>query len=355
MAGWAGIARFGGVGDNLISSAVLRPLKRMGYKTEVITGGSQAVVFNNNPFIDKLTIKQDGDIPGGDAGTQWYLSRSKEYDIFAHLSFTCEHSHALHNNTPGFWWRPDYRRKMCAGSYLETACDVVGVSYDFGPLFFPTDEEKARAIKTRDEQIGGKYIAWVISGSRIDKVYPYAGMAIGRLIKETGLPVVMFGVGGKQFDMAKAMMEHIQRQNSSSDKLHLALSPDNADPGGEQSWPIRRSLSQILAADLVITPDTGLAWGAAMEQMPKIVMVSHASAENITKHWINTTTLHADPNKVPCWPCHRLHNDMTTCTPNADGGHAAACISDISVDAIIETAHKALKTPVKLHVVRDAA
>ena len=69
--------------------------------------------------------------------------------------------------------------------------------------------------------------------------------------------------------------------------------------------------------------------------MPKIVMVSHASAENITKHWVNTTTLHADPDRVPCFPCHRLHNSIDTCTPNKDGGHAAACISDISVETIV--------------------
>jgi hypothetical protein len=34
---------------------------------------------------------------------------------------------------------------------------------------------------------------------------------------------------------------------------------------------------------------------AAFEAMPKIMLLSHASEENITKHWVNTTTLHADP------------------------------------------------------------
>jgi len=41
---------------------------------------------------------------------------------------------------------------------------------------------------------------------------------------------------------------------------HLALPPDNADPGGHQSWTLRRSMTQTLLADLVITPDTGMAW-----------------------------------------------------------------------------------------------
>ena len=58
----------------------------------------------------------------------------------------------------------------------------------------------------------------------------------------------MIGVGGKQFEMAKEMMQHVGRQNSvkgrsyidaqglhTADGLHLALSPDGADPGGAQT------------------------------------------------------------------------------------------------------------------------
>lgn len=63
-------------------------------------------------------------------------------------------------------------------------------------------------------------------------------------------------------------------------------------------------------------------------------MVSHASAENITSHWVNATTLHADPARVPCWPCHRLHEDPSTCVTNKEG-NGVACISDISVDRLV--------------------
>ena len=331
--GWAAICRLGGVGDNLIAASVLRPLKQLGYKTEVITTEKEThTVFLNNPFIDKLSLKGEKDIPGGAEWQKWFAARAGEYEVFANLSHSCEYRHALFPDSTAFWWPSEYRRKLCAGSYLETVHDIVGVPHTFGPLFFPTEEEQERAERTRDEQIKGRYIAWVI--------YPYAAMAIGRLIRELNVPVVMIGVGAKQFEMAKQMMEHVNRQNGTKDMLHLALSPDNADPGGNQDWPIRRSLAQAMAADLVITPDTGVAWAVAMENVPKMVMVSHASVENITKHWVNTITLHADPNKVPCWPCHRLHNEIATCVPNKDMGQAAACISDISVQTIVETAER---------------
>src|SRR4030095_16536103 len=140
-------------------------------------------------------------------------------------------------------------------------------------LFYPTEEEKARAIKTRDEQIGGKYLAWILGGSRVDKVYPYSTQAICRIIKELDIPVVLLGVGGKQFEMAQVVMEDVRRTNSTTDGLHLALSPEGSDPGGHQHWSTRRSLTQVLTASMVISPDTGLAWAAAMESMPKIIMV----------------------------------------------------------------------------------
>jgi ADP-heptose:LPS heptosyltransferase len=336
--GWACVCRLGGLGDNLVAASVLAPLKRLGYMVEMLTSESFACIFQNNPSVDKLSIKRDEDIPKGAEWVKWFVARGHEYmGGLWNLSHSMEKQHALFETDTNFWWPQDFRRKLCAGSYLETVWDIVGLPtpYEFGqPLFFPTDEEREIAQKTK-AKIGKRYLAWVLSGSRVDKVYPYTAQTICRIIKELNIPVVMFGVGGRQFEMAKTVEEDVRRTNSSTEGLHLALSPENSDPGGHQHWSVRRSLSQAIAADLVITPDTGMAWAVAMEAMPKIVLISHASAENITKHWRNTTTLHADPDNVPCWPCHRLHNTMATCTPFLPGTEVAACMADISVERIM--------------------
>jgi hypothetical protein len=342
MPGWAGIARFGGIGDHLIAASVLRPLRRLGYKTEVITSGRAAAVFLNNPYIDKLSVQPAGDIPAGEAGTRWFVSRAREYDLFAHLSYSCEVRHALQVNQPQFWWRPEYRRRVCAGSYLETAHDIVGVAHEFGPVFFPSEDEAVRAARVKEEVLGGRYVAWVLAGSRVDKAYPYAAMAIGRIIRELGVSVLMVGEGGTQSEITKERVNHVRRQNGDVRGLHSTITAAGADPGGHEHWSIRRSLSQTLAADVVVSPDTGAAWAVAMEAMPKVMMVSHASVENITKHWVNTVTLHCDVAEVPCWPCHRLHNDISTCTPAKDLGHAAACMADISVELIVTAVKAAL-------------
>lgn len=339
MKRWAGIARFGSIGDNLIAASVLHPLKRMGYLVDVITTPPSHVVYLHNPNIDKLSVIGDTkrDLPqDGFAWQKWVEARGKEYDVFLHASHSCEARHALFRNSTEFWLPADYRRKLCAGSYLETVHDIIGMPYQFGPLFYASDEEKHYARLTKDK-IGERCLAWVLAGSRIDKVYPYATIAIPRIIKEHDIPVVLIGAQtAKERSMAQAVKTAVEQTNSNRNGLYLL---------GDKDWPIRSVLSFVQACDLVVTPDTGPAWAVAMEAMPKVVMVSHASAENITKHWVNTTTLHADPERVPCWPCHRLQEEDSielTCVLNKEK-NGSACISDISVEVLVDAVAQAWK------------
>jgi ADP-heptose:LPS heptosyltransferase len=335
---WAAVARLGGIGDNLIAASVLSPLKRMGYMTEVISSEPNHVVYLHNPHIDKLSVKNvERDLPQNDlaAWQKWFESRASEYDVFLHASHTCEGRHAVFPTMTSFWWPVEYRRKLCAGSYLETVHDIAGVPYEFGPLFYASDEEKHNAAQVK-QTIGPRCIVWIVSGTRIDKVYPYSPMAIARIIREVGAPVVvMGGPSDKELSMVHAIRDSVERQNGTRKGLHLAVPAS----GGDKSWPLRTSLAFAQSCDLMVSPDTGPAWACAFEPTAKIIMVSHASAENITKHWRNTTTLHADNDRVPCWPCHRLHNDPSTCVVNKDG-NGAACISDISVETLVSTVAK---------------
>lgn len=332
---WACIARYGGLGDNLIAASPLHALKRMGYMTEMLTADPNHVIYFHNPNIDKLTVKRaDIDLPKDDlpAWQKWHVSRANESDIFIHASHSCEGRHAIFKHMTAFWWSPEMRRKVCAGSYLETVHDIASVPYEFGPLFYVSDEERANALETK-KQVGDRFILWVLSGTRIDKVYPYATSAVARIIREVKAPVVLMGGSHeKEHLMAATIRDSVAIDNGSREGLHLAIP---ATEGGPRCWPLRTSLALALQADLVVTPDTGTAWAVAFEPMPKIVMVSHASVENITKHWINTTTLHADPDRVPCWPCHRLHDDSSTCVENKEK-NGAACISDITVEKLVQ-------------------
>ncbi len=229
-----------------------------------------------------------------------------------------------------FHWPASFRRKFCFQNYLETVHDICEVPYEFGPLFYPTDQELEHAAKTK-KLIGDKCIVWVISGTRIDKIHPYASIVVAQLVREVG-PVVALGAPGKDFGLAKAIQEDLIRFNGNDKGYHVGLSADPEKP----NWPIRRVLTFAQAGDVVVGPDTGPMWGTAFEPNKKVMLLSHTSEENVPKHWTNTTVLHADPARVPCWPCHQLHDKMDTCTWNREKT-AAACISDIPVQTIVQT------------------
>jgi len=338
--GWAGFCRCGGVGDNMIAASVARPLKEMGFNVEVITQEPNSVVFENNPFIDKISVYKHDDWPKDLTKWQeWFHMRSGEYARFANLGHSCEALKALFPIQTWFWYPQQFRRKLCAGSYVEAAHDIMGLPHKFGPVFFPTFEEQEHAKVTKAKLGKGPIIGWCLTGSRIDKIYPHAPLAMSRLISELGAQVVMMGAPPPHhdFQLAKDTQDTVKSHNGTDKGLTHAASPslDN------QTWPIRRIITFAQQCDLVIGPDTGPMWGVAFEQVPKIVLISHASAENITTHWRNTVTLHADQGRVDCWPCHRLHDTPATCRQN-HLGNGAACISDISVEAIIQNSRELL-------------
>jgi len=358
MKPWAAVCRFGGVGDNLIVSSVL-PLLARTHRVEVITQVPQGVLFENNPHIEKLTVFPDHHLPfeGGEQWQSWFRKRAVEYDRFYHLSHSIETTIALVPGQTHYNWSASMRRKWCDHSYLAVAHDVCEVPHEYEPRFFPTEAEAARAATTKREAMGEPLIGWVLSGSRMDKTYPYSAMAVVRLLREVeGAHVMMVGSTGREFAMAKTILEHVQRENCAHNRLHLALSPGVGNDGkiidppfegaavpAEPSWPLRRSLSQMQVCDIVVGPDTGLMWSVASRPMPKIMLLSHASPRNITFGWQNTTTLHADRTRVPCWPCHRLITDYEAdCTTSPDK-LGCACISDITVEEIIVSTKNALR------------
>lgn len=338
---WAGLCRFGGIGDNFIASSVL-PLLARTHNVEVITQSPQSVVFENNPHIAKLTVYPPGHIPGetGEKWQEWFNKIAIGFDRFYHLSHSIETLVAFVPGQTHYNWPASARRQWADKSYLQIAHDVCEVPHEYEPRFFPTDEETEKAQATKYEKMGAPLIGWVVSGSRFDKIYPYSAMAIVRLIREIeGCHVLLFGGNNRDSHLIDAIREHVERENSCRDRIYAAQNPPDADP---PPWPLRRSLSQLQVCDLVIGPDTGLLWSVASRPMPKVLLLSHASQRNITAGWKNTTTLHADRQRVPCWPCHRLiDNPDTDCTKSSDK-LGAACISDISVESILRAAKRAL-------------
>jgi hypothetical protein len=103
--------------------------------------------------------------------------------------------------------------------------------------------------------------------------------------------------------------------------LRLAL--EEVEPYGViigTEWPLRVALAFALLADVVVATESAIANAVAMEPMLKVVLLSHSSNENLTKHWVNTAAL--EPVSVACYPCHRVH-----------GAHAGFCSKDTNTGA----------------------
>jgi ADP-heptose:LPS heptosyltransferase len=352
--GWACAIRLGGIGDDLICSSVFPGLRAKYGRLEVITRPPAGVVFENNPHIDKLTMWPEKDEPP-DPGF-WRLmlrKRMAEYDFGIHLSGTCEGRLAFTEGQAEFGWPDKARRSLAEHSYLGFVHDLCDLPHDFAPSFYPTEAETTKARATLDAlraRRNGPMVGWCLSGSRIDKIYPGTIPVIIELLK-LGANVCMFGKPDKEYAMACDVQKQVQLQLGSIEGLHLMLTAQAdlapgtvvakkiADVAGTGdvpfSWPIRRTLATLQLCDVVVGPDTGAMWSVAMRSMPKVVLLSHASPLNITTGWINTTTLAADSKRVPCWPCHQLHDRWDTCYkhPELD---AASCIADIKIAGVVD-------------------
>lgn len=346
MKRWGCVFRIGGLGDNLMAASPLPLLKQRFDCIEVVTKMPNHVVFENNPHIDKISVGPEDDEPEDAVSWQRKLAlKAREFgpDGFYNLSHSCETALVFLEGQTDFHRPAAVRRWLCDDSYLGRVHDLCMVPRIYDKLFFPTSAEIRKALETRDAiraKRSGPIIGWCLTGSRLDKAYPYSHYAIARLISELGAHVVQFGSPSrKDWPMAKQIEEEVLMTRSVPDGLHTAITDTTRDDG--PNWPIRRILTQLAMCDLVIGPDTGPLWSVAMEMVPKIVLLSHASEKNIVDGWCNTAILHANPERVPCWPCHRLHDSFATCN-KARGMDAAACMADIPVQAVVDAAHHAL-------------
>lgn len=341
---WCGLFRSGSIGDTLIASSAVAQLAKT-FNVEVMCDEPFGSIWQHNPHVTKLTEVPKDTIPKDQDGwTKWFTSHAKLYDKFYNLSHSCEALLALlPSQQSWFTWSDSMRRRWCGHNYLEVVHDICELPHVFdpGPRFYPTDEEIADAKRVKGT-VGERAIGIVLSGSRLDKIWPWMPQFVAKLMREQKIPVMLFGGPSHDIEIANQIYTTVQQTNANVADLHTCITRDDKTVTAE--WSMRRNLAQIQECDLVITPDTGLAWGVAMSDMPKIVLLSHASQNNITAHWKNTITLHADIERVPCWPCHKLHDSIETCV-KSDKANAAACISDIHDTVVMDHVVRLLNHP----------
>lgn len=315
------LSRYGAFGDMIQMSSVLPGLKQQGYQVCINTTPKGMEILRNDPHIDEFFIQEDDQVPNKELDRYWaYLSG--KFDKFIMLSESVEGALLAMPGRRAFRWNKEFRHLIMNVNYLEGTHAIAGVPFNPGPRFYRSSKERKWSKDYRNK-LGKKnfVIMWSIAGSSVHKVYPHMNTVMARLLHlHKNVKFILVG------DHLSSMVEY-----------HWTKESRVIRKCGK--WSIRESLAMAKECDLIIGPETGVMNAVGFEPMPKILMLSHSSSDNIGKHWLNTSQL--DPD-VGCYPCHQLHFGFDTCRRDEETG-TAMCAASIDPEDVFVLAEKFMR------------
>jgi ADP-heptose:LPS heptosyltransferase/SAM-dependent methyltransferase len=308
------IVRYGGFGDMIQTSYVLPELKRQGWNITVMTTPKGMDILRHDPHVDGFFLQEPDQVPNGHLGEFWEYWQAK-FDGWVNLSESIEGTLLALPGRTNHQWPLAVRQKHLNRNYFEWTAELAGVDFVPGDgRFYPSEkeDEDARAFK---RTLKGFAVLFVMAGSSVHKFYRWQDEVIAGLLEACPKARVIT-VG----DEACAVLEQGWEKESRVMRLSGKLS-------------IRETLALARQVDAVWGPETGVLNSVANEPMLKVVMLSHSSAENLTKHWRNTVAM--EPVGQHCYPCHQLHYGDKHCDTDAESG-TAMCQIRISPARVLD-------------------
>jgi len=316
----AAVVRYGGIGDMLQAASVLPGLKAQGHHVTVYTTELGREILKHDPHIDAFYIQGTDQVPNEELGS-FFDHEAAKYDRWVNLCESVEGSLLALPGRAMYSWPHEARHKLLNANYAAVTHDLAQVPHKFAARFYASPGERAWAQAER-AKIKGRVICWSLSGSSVHKAWPWTDTIIARLmVKQPDTHVVLMG---------DALCQMLEEGWTNEPRVHCRSG----------MWTVRQSLAFVEQADMVIGPETGLLNAVGMLPMPKIVMLSHSSRENLTKHWNNTVAL--EPQGVSCFPCHKMHYGWAGCQKNEESS-AAQCQHNISADQVWQILERKLK------------
>lgn len=316
------ICRFGGFGDMMQTAAVLPEFKRQGYHITIMTHPGAAAMLANDPHVNAWILQDKDQVPNQELGAYWH-AWSERCTRLVNFSESVEATWLAVPGRTNHWWPDSVRRKYMNVNYAEFMADLAEVP--FNPpvqVFYPSQVERRAAFDflvecRRKVAIAKKlpplaptppafFVLWTLAGSSVHKFYPGQDTVVARMMLEMPEAQVIF-VGDAACELLEAGWEAEARVHRCSGKME-----------------IRDSLALAQIVDCVVGPETGVLNAVCYEPVRKVVLLSHSSRENLTKHWANTMAL--EP-KVPCYPCHRMHYTRQWCPEDYATGASVCAVS----------------------------
>jgi ADP-heptose:LPS heptosyltransferase/predicted SAM-dependent methyltransferase len=310
-----GIVRPGAYGDAMWGGALARAFKRQGYRVTVYTGPVGREVLRADPHVDQIITMPNGLLDDNEL-LLYMLWESRKYAKWVNLIGVVEGRMLPHPNEIQYYWPQQIRHAHFNRNYHEAMFEMAGLELDLHQQFYPDVEERAWAREQRGKLFGdGKMVMLAPSGSGGPKTWPHVEKFM-HLMAAAGVYTVVVGEPRVEVDPPE--------------KFSCLLGKD---------LPIRLVMALALEADCVIGEETAVLNAVASTEVPKVVLLSHSSAENLTKHWTNTVSI--EPTNIGCHPCHRLHHNFEFCTKDKVTGWSA-CQAAISAEKVAAVVFRAL-------------
>ena len=321
------IIRYGAWGDVIQMSSILPALKKEGYHITLYTTDRAMQAIEHEPLIDRFVVQTHDQVPNAWLGPFWaYLK--KKYDKFINLSESVEASLlAMPDRTESLWWTTEARHAHMNQNYVEFTHKIAGVPYDGCKMrFVETAAEREWAQAEAKKLKGAPLIIWTISGSSIHKVWPYMDIVVKQILAVFPEARIVT-VGDERCKMIEGELPQSDRITKRS-----------------AVWSIRETMAFAKQCNLVIGPETGVMSAVSMEPMPKLLLLSHSSLENLSRDWVNTHSLHS--KETPCSPngggCHKQIYTWDQCNRFEKTG-VAHCMSHIHPEMVWKTVLEALE------------
>jgi ADP-heptose:LPS heptosyltransferase len=340
------VIRYGGFGDMIQSSSILPHLKNQGYHITLQTAPKGYDVVKLDPHIDEFWVQDIDQVPNEELNEYWE-ALGREFEHVINLSETVEgtllampgrRTHAM----------PKAARHMTMNiNYLEFTHAVADLPpKDFRTNFYASAQEKKEAEEFRAKLGPVPVVLWALAGSSVHKVWPWTDRVVSWLLKHVNAKIVF--VGGPECQLleravCQTLLQDLtgtSHEESDAMKFSDVLLRLKEEFGGVNrvlcksgQWSIRQTLTFIEMANVVVGPETGVLNAAGMLTVPKVVLLSHSTPENLTKHWVNCTAI--EPPGVDCYPCHRLHYSREFCPEDKPTG-ASVCAAAIPAETVYD-------------------
>lgn len=310
-----GVVRYGAWGDLLMTSSVLRALKKQGYHITLFCSPPQSGIMVNDPNVDEIYLQDKDQVPNGALGEFWKHQKLK-FDKWVNLCESVEGSFLALPGRTIHEWSPAARHLVMNQNYVEFSHMIAGVPADPFVKFYSTPDERDWARRERSK-MGKKVLVWSLAGSAIHKTWPGLDQIIASImVNHPSWDVVLMGN-----ENCKILEQGWEKESRVHRKSGV--------------WEIRQSMTFLDFADCVVGPETGIMNAASHMSVPKVVFLSHSSDENLTRDWENCISLSSSKticpgrgnNEAPA--CHQMHYNWNHCKRTENG--VSQCMADISV------------------------